>query len=92
MKQKIEFQVIEAYAKEVASTNANTVVQTGPLLRRMNDRLPDERILRTDHLTVAIPLDATADELKAMALKLIEFASSALTATPAATAGVAAQT
>lgn len=52
-------------------------VQTGPLLRRAVDKLPPERILRTDHLTVAIPLDATADEIKAMALKMLEFATAA---------------
>lgn len=86
-------------ANEIAGTKtgvesggtATPQVQTGHQNRRAEDRLPDERILRTDHLTVAIPMDATPDELKAMALKLIEFAASAAAQTPATTAGAVTQ-
>lgn len=88
----------KAYMKElnkdsaVNSGGTGVVVQTGSLTRRATDRLPDERILRTDHITVAIPLDATQDEVKALALKLLEFATTALAAAPAQPAGAAVQT
>lgn len=51
--------------------------------------LPPERVLHTEHMTCAIPLDVTQEEVKAMALKLLEFAATVM-ATPApATAPVA---
>lgn len=61
------------------------VVQTGPQLRRAQDQLPPERVLRTDHIVCAIPMDATQDEIKALALKLLEFATTQVTTPQPAT-------
>lgn len=45
--------------------------------------LPPERVLKTERLVCAIPLDATADEVKNMALMLLEFATSKMGAATA---------
>lgn len=43
--------------------------------RRVVDLLPPERVIRTEHITCAIPMDATQDEVKTLALNLLEFAT-----------------
>lgn len=78
---------IAATQTGVASGGTGTpLVSTGHQLRRSVDKLPDERILRTEHIVCAIPMDATQDEVKALALKLLEFATTALAAPQPATA------
>jgi hypothetical protein len=43
--------------------------------RRANDNLPPERILQFGALRLAIPFEATIDDMKAMAMALVEFAA-----------------
>ncbi len=48
--------------------------------RRVVDLLPPERVIRTEHITCAIPLDATQAEVKSLALSLLEFATTQMVA------------
>ena len=65
-----------ALANQVAATgNARRETQGIVQHRRVIDLLPPERVLRTEHLSCAIPLDATQDEVKDLALKLLAFAA-----------------
>lgn len=61
----------------IAGRKALESAATSPvsMTRRIVDQLPPERIIRTEHIFCAIPLDATQDEVKALALSLLEFAT-----------------
>lgn len=66
-------------ARKVIEKAGEPVSQT----RRIVDQLPPERVLRTQHIFCPIPIDATQDEVKALALMLLEFATTKMApATP----------
>jgi hypothetical protein len=50
-----------------------------PVGRRLLDRLPSERVIRTAHIVVGIPDDATQEEVMEVAGKLLSFAQHMLT-------------
>lgn len=65
-------EMVQSSNQREAAGGPAAVAATG---RRATDRLPGDRVLRTEHVTVAIPFDATKDELTKLATDILAFAA-----------------
>jgi hypothetical protein len=62
-------------AKGIEARQATGPAPVAPGSRRLEDTLPPERVLKTEHLTLAIPMEATKAELMKLATDILAFAA-----------------